>query len=143
MTSEAMLAYGWIYSTLNADPTIQSLATGGIWRGEAPDNTAMPYIIVLHNTGQSRDGTVFGGGRAFTDMTFQVFGVGPAKLTNTVSSIASRIDTLITTAQPVNVANGTIIASFRAMPLEADPLINGEVQTNIGGEYRIFAKSTS
>lgn len=143
MTSEAMLAYGWIYSTLAADATIKSLATGGIWRGEAPDNTAMPYIIILHNTGQSRDGAVFGGGRAFTDMRFQVFGVGPAKLTDSVSSIASRIDDLLKVDDPVNVSNGTIIASFRTMPLEADPNINGEVQTNIGGEYRIFAKSTS
>lgn len=140
-THEVYLSFQWLYATLSGDATLQGYAPGGVWRAEAPPSTATPYVIIAHQPSSGGDKIVFGGARAYSDMLFQVFAAGPAKSTQAIANAAARIDSLITTTQ-IAVTGGTIMASFRAQPVEEDPLIDGELWSNLGGVYQIMAKGS-
>ena len=142
MTHEVALALSWIVSTLSGDTTLQGEAPGSVWRAEAPPGTAVPYVIVQYQPGQSRDEVVFGGARAFSDLCFQVIATGPASNGQTIANASARIDTLLTVSQPTAVTGGTIIASYRTAPHETDTILSGETWTDMGGIYRIMAKSS-
>lgn len=142
MGSEVAVALSWLYSTLAQDTTLSGYAPGGVWRAEAPDGTTPPYTIITYQPQQSRDEVVFGGGRAYSDLFFEVCTAGPANVTQTIANAATRIDTLLTVAQQTAITGGTLLASFRSAPVEGDPLINGEVWTNMGGVYRIMIKAS-
>ena len=147
-THEIGMAFSWLIATLSGDTTLagsNGYAPGGVWRAEAPPSTTTPFVIVAHQPPSNGDAVVFGGGRAYSDLLFQVNVTGPAKVMQAVVNAASRIDTLITTAAPIVVAGnapGTVIASFRQQPIEEDVLIDGELWTNMGGVYRVFAKGS-
>lgn len=141
-SSEVALALGWIVSTLSADTPLQGYAPGGTWRAEAPPGTAVPYTVVMFQTQQSKDALVFGGARAYSDLCFHVFAVGPASNGQTIANAATRIDQLLTVSQPTAITGGTIIASYRTTPIESDVILDGAVFTNIGGEYRVMCKSS-
>lgn len=141
-THEVALALSWMVSTLSNDTTLQGYAPGGIWRAEAPPSTATPYVIVMFQPNNSKDEPVFGGGRAYSDLYFHIFAAGPAKVTQAIANAAARIDSLLTTAQPIAVTGGTIIASYRNAPIESDVIIDGETWSNFGGEYRVMCKSS-
>ncbi len=137
-TSEMTLAFAWMYSTLSGDATLTGYVPGGINRAYAPVATTTPYVVMTYQSGS--DGTVFGGGRAYADMLFQVVAVGPVKTISSLTSAAARIDTLLTLATQTAVTGGTILASFRTQPYESDVLVDGEQWTSIGGDYRLFVK---
>lgn len=139
--NEVDIAFQWIQSTLTGDSTLQGEAPGGVWRADAPAGTAGVYIAVTHQSSQGRDGTVFGGGRAFSEVYFEIVAAGPATSAQTIASAAARIDTLLTVAQQTAITGGTLISSFRTQPLEADPLINGVIMNNNGGLYKIVVKA--
>lgn len=138
--SEVAVALSWLYSTLSADLQMQELAPGGVWRTEAPPSTAAPYIILTFQPQPSRDELEFGG-RAFSDMFFEVCAVAPAKTTQTTANAADRIDILLTVKQQTTITGGTLISSYRTQPYEVDVLIDGEPWTNIGGVYQIRIKA--
>lgn len=141
MTHEVALALSWIVSTLSGDATLAAEAPGSVWRAEAPPGTAVPYVIVQYQPGQSKDEMAFGG-RAFSDLCFQVIATGPASNGQTIANAAAQIDTLLTVTQPTAITGGTIIASYRTDPHETDTIITGETWTDMGGIYRIMAKSS-
>jgi hypothetical protein len=142
MASEVAVALAWLYSTLNGDSTLTGYAPGGVWRAEAPPTTVTPFVTIIYEPSNSHDEPVFGGGRAYSDLYFDVVACGPAKMTATLASAASQIDTLLKVSAQTAITGGTISACFRSVPLEADPLINGETWTNMGGTYRIMIKAT-
>lgn len=141
-THEVALALSWLVSTLSADSTLQGYAPGGVWRAEAPPGTAVPYVIVQYQPQQSKDEPVFGGGRAFSDLYFQVIATGPAANGVTIANAAARIDALLPVSQPTAVTGGTVIASYRTQPIEADTIIDGETWTDMGNIQRIMCKSS-
>lgn len=142
MASEVAVALQWLYSTLNGDTTLAGYAPGGVWRGEAPPATVTPFVTMIYQPSSSHDEVVFGGGRAFSDLHFDVLAVGPAKVTAALANAASRIDTLLTVGAQTNITGGVLLACFRSSPMEGDPLIDGEVQTNMGGTYRLMLKAS-
>lgn len=141
-THEVALALGWIVPTLSGDSTLSTAAPGGVWRAEAPPGAATPFVVVMKQQSGSRDGLVFGGGRAFSELCFHVFAAGPAANGQGIASAAARIDTLLTVSQPTAITGGTLIASYRTAPIESDVLLDGVVWTNIGGEYHLMCKSS-
>ncbi|SRR6266516_2076191 len=142
MGAEIAVAISWLYSTLNGDSTLHTSAPGGVWRAEAPPGTATPYVILIYQQNPSHDEIVFGGGRAFGDLFFEIVATGPAKVTQTIASAAGRLDTLLTVSQQTSISGGTLLACYRTQSSESDPLINGETWTNMGGIYRIMMKAS-
>lgn len=139
-THEIALSLEWLYATLSGDNTLMGYAPGGVWRVEAPPGTATPFVVIAHQSGSSTDTVAFGGVRLFSEMLFRVEAIGVAKNWTALTNAASRIDALLTVTQQTAVTGGTILSSFRVQPTEDDPLIEGGVQTNIGGIYKIRAK---
>lgn len=142
MASELIVAIGWMYSTLSGDAMLTESAPGGVWRGDAPPGTVMPYIVMLYQPNQSEDKMAFRGVRVLSDLYFEVLAIGPAKVTQTIANAAGRIDELLKVIDPLDIDGGTILSCYRTQPSEADPLIDGETQTNIGGMYRIMLKAS-
>jgi hypothetical protein len=145
MGSEVGVALAWLYSTLKGDSTLTGYAPGGVWRGEAQPSTTPPFVVLIYLPSNSHDEVVFGGARAYSDLFFDVLACGPAdaqRVAPVIVNAAARIDTLLTVSTQTAITGGTILACFRSVPLEADPLINGETWTNMGGTYRIMIKAT-
>jgi len=141
VNNEVDVAIQWIQGTLAGDTTLQGEAPGGVWRADAPAGTPGVYIAVTHQSNQGRDGTVFGGGRAFSEVFFEIVAAGPATSAQTIASAAARIDELLTVAQQTAITGGTLLGSFRMQPVESDPLINGVVMTYNGGLYKLMVKA--
>lgn len=138
MSNEVGTAYSWIYSTLSNDSVVTTDAPGGLQRAYMPPGSLSPYIVMLFDQGKSKDYPVFGGGRAYSDLCFQIMVVGNADDTETLINAAARIDVIITVAQQTTVAGGILMQSIREAPIFADTLIEGEQMTNIGGEYHLY-----
>jgi hypothetical protein len=135
--SEVALGLAYLKSTLAGDSTLMNeLAPGGIRRAMAQPQAAAPYITMKHLDGV--DAPVFGGGRAYSDITYQIKVWGPASGTQALVNAASRIDTLISTATPVAVTGGTIKACFRSQTVQDDEDPDGEQWSCFGGIYRMF-----
>lgn len=139
--NEVDVAYQWIQATLSGDSTLQSDAPGGVWRAEAPDGTTPPYVAITYMPQQSKDVEVFGG-RAYSELYFEVCAAGPAANLSGIASAAAQIETLITITQQTAITGGTIMSSVRNAPVESDPLIEGERWNATGGLYRVRIKST-
>lgn len=140
--NEVDMTFQWIQSTLSQDTPLQADAPGGVWRADAPAGTAGVYIAVTHQSNQGRDGTVFGGSRAFTEVFFEVVAAGPATSAESVANAAARFDVLLTVAQQTAIPGGTLMGSFRVQPIASDPLINGVLMTFNGGLYKSMVKAS-
>lgn len=137
----------WMYTTLASDTQLQGLAPGGVWRSEVPTGTdtaptPVPYVVVTYQPHQSQDVIAFQAVRAYSELYFEVVIVGPVTDWSTLTLGAARIDTLLTIGQQTAVTGGTISAGYRTQPIEVDPLVAGEIQTNTGGVYKFMAKAT-
>jgi Protein of unknown function (DUF3168) len=139
MSDEVSLGLEYLKTTLAVDATLSGYAPGGIRRGIAPPSAVAPYITIAYHDGT--DAPVFGGGRAYSDVTYQVKVYGPASNTAALVDAASRISDLITTATPVSVTGGTIKSCFRSQPLQQDEEPDGEQWSCFGGLYRMFITS--
>jgi len=144
--TEMTMVLDWMYSTLAGDTTLQGYAPGGVWRSEVPvgvdnDPTPTPFVMITYQPRQSRDEIVFGGARAYSELYFEVVIVGHVDDWQTLSNGATRIDQLLTIGRQTPITGGTISAGYRVQPIEEDPLIAGEIQTNTGGLYKFMAKA--
>jgi len=141
---EVLLALEWLTTTLNADSTLTSIVTGGIWRGSAPVEAVPPYIVMNLQAGS--DITTMNGVRIYDGLLFQVKVIGPGTITTTLLAAANEIDSLLkrTSGVPLTVDGlGAILACFRESPVQIDSLVNGELWSDIGGMYRIQLQQTS
>ena len=141
---EVALGFAWMLSVLSADSAYSAATPGGTWRAlipaeATPPLSAPPYGVLIHQSGM--DTVVFGGARAYANMLFQAKVVGPASGSAALESAAARMDTLLTISGQVAVTGGTILACYRFQPLQLDELVDGEEWMNIGGLYRLMAKS--
>jgi hypothetical protein len=137
---EVSLGFAWIYSTLSGDSTLNATLTGGVWRALAPPSTVAPYVVMIYQAA-GKDSVAFRGTRAYSDLLYQVKAVGPSNSYASLVALSARLDTLLTLATQVAVTGGTILGCYRSSPLQVDELVNGELWSNIGGLYRMVAKS--
>lgn len=140
MSSEVMLGFLYLESTLAGDGTLAGYAPGGVHRALAPIATAPPFTIMGYMAGTTT--TNFGAIRGYVSALYQVKAVGPATAMAALVAAAGRIDTLITTSVPVNVTGGIIKSCVQTQPIEMDETVNGEQWTNVGGLYRIMITAT-
>lgn len=141
---EVALGFAWMMSVLTGDSTFPAQASGGIWRAKVPAEASPPlgsppYCVLIYQAGS--DSMRFGG-RAYSSMLFQARMVGPSISSATLETAAARLDTLLTLTVETAVTGGTIKACFRFQPLQLDEMVEGVEWTNIGGLYRLIAKST-
>jgi hypothetical protein len=140
---EVALGFAWMMSVLSGDSTFVSQASGGIWRAKVPAEASPPlgsppYCVLIYQTGSD---TMRFGGRAYSGMLFQARMVGPALSSAALETAAARMDTLLTLTAETAVTGGTIKSCYRSQPLQLDELVEGVEWTNIGGLYRMVAKS--
>jgi hypothetical protein len=135
--SEVALGLAYLTSTLSGDSTLTGYAPGGVHRKVAPPSAVTPFMTIRYLPG-GRDAPVFGGGRAYSDLLYEVKVCGPASNTATLVSAAKQIDEIITTANPVSVTGGTIKACFRDQPIQDDEEPDGAQWSCFGGVYRMF-----
>ena len=141
MSTELDLGFSWLTSTLSGDATLAGYAPGGVSRTFAEPKTPTPYVIMSYQ--QGTDQVVFGGGRAYSDLHFQVSVVGPVSDNiQALENAAARVDALLTVAQQTAVTGGTILASFRTQPISTDTLVDGEVWNEVGGVYCLLVKGS-
>ena len=139
-THEIDIGYSWIYSTLTGDETLMEMIPDeDCHRHFAPPSTPQPYLVMDYRPPGGTAGADVQkfGGRAYTDLLFELRATGPSKLYTEIALAASRVDDLL---QGTNIAvsGGTIMACFRHEPIEEDVLIEGEAWCNLGGAYRML-----
>ena len=138
--NEVALGLLFLDSKLRGDATLMAILTGGLYRSEAPPETVPPFGVYAFSGGKRA--TTMQGYGLLADTLFIVKAVGPASISTTLASAASRIDVLLggPPGGPVSgvVTGGIISACYQETPLWMDtPPVNGEIQTEAGGIYRM------
>jgi hypothetical protein len=133
---EIAQAYQWIYTTLSADSTITSNATGGIWQGVADIASVPPVVIYNHQA--NTDITTMQEVRLFTSLLIQIKAVGYASNFAALVTLANRIDTLFGNVRNVGLSPGGVLCAYREGQIAYDePLVNGRQYSHLGALYRI------
>ncbi len=141
---EIATGYAFLYSTLQADSTLASLAPGGIHRSIAPNGTATPVIIISLQSGV--DVITATGVRLMTNALYQVKAVGPASDMQSIVNAASQLDITLGGSQGIrNVSvsgGGYVLSCVREGPLAYDDskLVVGQLWSYLGGLYRVYAE---
>jgi hypothetical protein len=91
-----------IYSKFTGDSTLTAAFPGGLHRDQAPEETAMPYLVskvVLSNLEYSYGGP----SRADTHVRFSAYGIGHDAVANLINTLTSQFDdVLLTLSSGVN-----------------------------------------
>lgn len=140
---EVALGMAWMMSVLRANSPFVAAIPGGLWRAKVPAEATPPlapppYGVLIHQAGT--DNMAFGG-RAYANMLIQAKVVGPSTQSTALEAAAALMDTLLTLTGQVAVTGGTIMSCYRSQPLQLDEDVAGEEWMNIGGLYRLMAKS--
>jgi hypothetical protein len=132
---EAVSGLAFLYTTLTGDATLMAIATGGVYRGMAPDQTVPPFIILALQS--SSDSLTANAVRLLTQALYQVSVTGPAGMSTQLAQAAARIDDLLKRASG-SVTGGRIDYCYREQPLFIDlPPENGVMWSRVGGLYRL------
>ena len=141
---EVATGYAFLYSTLQADATLATLAPGGIHRSIAPNGTPTPVIIISLQSGI--DVVTVAGVRLMTNALYQIKAVGPASDMQSIVNAASQLDIVLGGSQGIrNITvngGGYVLSCVREIPLAYDDtqLVVGQLWTYLGGMYRIYAE---
>lgn len=143
--NEVALGLAFLDAKLRGDATLMTLLTGGLYRSEAPPDTVPPFGVYAYSGGKRA--TTMQGYGLLADTLFIVKCVAPASLSVTLASAASRVDVLLggPPGGPVSgtVTGGIISSCYQETPLWMDtPPVNGEVQTEVGGIYRLVIQQS-
>ena len=144
MTTEAVLGFNFLATTLQGDSTLASLAPGGVFRGTADPQVPTPYVIVALQSGT--DSITNAGVRTMSELLFQIKAVGPAKDAVSVASAYAQVDSLLggeRGLRNVGIPNGFIGCCYRDGSIVQDELVTGQKWINIGGMYRVTVEQTS
>ena len=142
MSTEATIAFQWLYTVLSGDSQLTALAPGGVWRSMAPPETSTPFVIFALQS--ATDSITMNAFRMLVEGLFQVKAVGPASESTAIANAAARIDALIGSPPTSGtVTGGYIAASYRQSALSIDELVNGELWLNQGGMYHLTIEQSS
>jgi hypothetical protein len=132
----------YILATLQATNAVTSIATGGIFRGVAPQSSinTPPYILINYQGGADVMGSF--ADRLFTTGLYQVAIYGPDPLVETaLVAGAQAIDAALHRTKGT-AAGGIILAAYREQPLMLSEVISGSdvMWTRCGGLYRLLVQ---
>lgn len=147
-TTASLTPTGAIVAYLDADATLQGLATGGVWTDPAPeaatpvtDATIAPVFVTV---GLLSDRPQWcSGGLGYHDALYTVQAVGPSDRLRDIEAAALRIFTLLTRS----LSEGRVIAGWDIGGLRLEAAVefpDPEVATGVrwehrGGQYRVLA----
>jgi hypothetical protein len=134
---EGMRAIQWLVTKLSGDATITANATGGIFRGQAPSGTGLPFMIIQQQGSRDVDGAP--GFRFFTEQVIVVKAIGRSTQDTTLVTIMDRVDALIQRGSGT-ASGSTIYQCLREQEIIFDEEAGGVLMTTIGGQYRIWVK---
>lgn len=126
----------WLYATLSADAELVALVGSRIHAYEAPQGTAMPFVIYSYQGGHDVRGV--GPGRIMVSALYQVKVVGQGTSVVGLAPIADRLDALLQAASGT-VTDGAVWACVREQPLAYPETDNGVQYRHLGGLYRVMA----
>lgn len=144
MINELGLLSQFIVSTLQADPTLQQLISGRVYRNIAPANAGTPYII-FSLVPTTSDITAIGGRkRIATKPLYLIKGVSVGPDDTIADNIADALDNAIVGAQDLVGASGLIVQGcYREMPIDYAQEDDGFTFWYRGGHYRFFVDKTT
>lgn len=141
--SETSYAAAWLISILGNDPTLTSLAPGGVWEDFAPEGTTYPWVVF--SLRPVDDQVITGAQRLKSTIAATVKVVSQTRSYISLIPAADRIDALIN-AKSGTVTGGSIISCMRTsevryveQPIEGQPAI---VYRHLGGDYEILAQAS-
>lgn len=126
-----------IYSTLTSDSTLTGIATGGVWRMVAPENTVGVYVV-FQLIGAQNDMHTFQTDSRVVSLRYQIKAIERGYSASTARSAIARIDTLLNDAA-LSVSPYTLLQCRReaAIPDMLERLDNEEVYQHVGATYLI------
>lgn len=135
--NESTRIYQWLYTTLSADPALQSLIGTRIFRLKAPELQPGPFIVYHVVTGLDVSG--LGGVRIMTNTDVVVRAIGLMTQFTQLQAIADRIDAVLHLS--VGTANGLrILACTRTDVVDYGEEDEGVDYHHIGGQYRLLVQ---
>lgn len=123
-----------IFTRLDSDATMDSLAPGGIHERTAPQGTHCPYVIFHKQTGTPRH--ALGNQLAYTEDLYLIKGVTDELSSKVAGQIAERIDALFA-YYALSVGGATVLVCRRDMDVDYDERPDGRVFKHVGALYRI------
>lgn len=127
-----------LYARLSGDATLAALATGGVWRGNAPTGTT-GSIVAFSQVSGSDDYSLKQ--RAMTQYNYLIKGVTIGESATSAWQIADRIDTLLTD-QTLTLASGSVMSVRRDTIMSFTEHDGGETYQHAGGYFIIWTQGT-
>jgi hypothetical protein len=139
MANEATRALQWLRATLTASSALTAVATGGVWRGIAPNTALPPWVVYTHQSGGKTDGVA--GRRLITLGIYQVVAYGPTSgPTANMAALevaADAIDDALQRASGPAGSDSYTLSCVMDQPIIVDETVSGVQWTRVGGLYRI------
>jgi hypothetical protein len=126
-----------IYSTLTSDSTLTGIATGGVWRMVAPENTVGVYVV-FQLIGAQNDLHTLKTDRRVESLRYQIKAIERGYSATNARSAMNRINILLNDAN-LTVTPYNLLQCRReaAIPDMLERLDNEEVYQHVGATYLI------
>lgn len=143
---EAFSVEEWITSTLNNDPTMQTLLGTSVpsyegqkvWNYMAAEGTPWPYVVFGDQASNDVRPAV-GPGRILNESYYRVLVWGETPSPNTLKPVVKQVDLLLHGVWNTAVGDGRVLACVRTSILRVNELRAGKLWRGYGGLYRIQA----
>jgi len=122
-----------LFELLKEDPTLQALATGGVWFGSADEDTEGPYVI-FSQAGGAIDYAMQS--ELYWDQQWDVKGVGPSKV---AGEIDERCRALLTDATPA-VAGRKVLFLRPLIDINYREQVDSQFYQHVGATYNIITE---
>lgn len=139
MSTESQVSARWLYETLNGDATLSSLAPGGVWDEQAPEDTDYPLVTFAWQ-GEA-DVYVVGAARVMSSQAWLVKAVADSASFEDLADVTGRLDALLHDTFGTT-TGGEVFASTRERGLRQDENANGVAYRHLGGVYRLLTQAS-
>lgn len=135
--------YGWIADTLRADSTLDSQATGGVWRTDVPRNSdnneilRYPSIVIINQDAPAR--MVIGDDIVWYQCDYLVKAINVQRDQATTVSIINRVNVLLHQASG-SVTGASILRSWQTGGVHESEPQQGDRFDHLGNYFSLIIK---
>jgi hypothetical protein len=140
MTAETLLAEKWIFQTLNASSSLNSLVLGGYNADIAPSDATYPMVIFTNQSAED-ERTFNNKTKVFTDTLYLVEVVGKTTSYTTLSPIFDLMDSLLDVKSGLITGGGYVLSCVRERIQKRREFTNGVEYKRLGAVYRIEVRN--